>query len=258
MVSIYQVNPNKLIEKLAKELEGFNEIKAPDWAKFVKTGHSRERPPENPKWWYLRFAAVLRSVYKLGPIGVSKLRTKYGGRKNRGVKPEHFYKGSGNILRKILQQGEQAGLLKQTEKGVHKGRILTPKGNSLLDRVSLSILKENPISKAKPKVEKPKEISKKEESKEKPTVEKPGHKLKKTEKEETKVSTKSKKRTIEKPEKIAEVEKEVKEIEKKKKEKTKKIKKEVKKKKKEKEEMKKVEEIVKNLTIKKIKEQKKK
>ena len=78
MVSIYQVDPNKLIEKLSKELEGFSEIKAPDWAKFVKTGHSRERPPEDPNWWYLRFAAVLRSVYKLGPIGVSKLRTKYG------------------------------------------------------------------------------------------------------------------------------------------------------------------------------------
>ena len=45
MVSIYQVNPNELIEKLAKELEGFSEIKAPEWAKFVKTGHFKERPP---------------------------------------------------------------------------------------------------------------------------------------------------------------------------------------------------------------------
>ena len=277
MVSIYQVNPNELIEKLAKELEGFNEIKAPEWAKFVKTGHSRERTPEDPNWWYFRFAAVLRSIYKLGPIGVSKLRTKYGGRKNRGVKPEHFYKGSGSILRKILQQGEEAGLLKQTEKGVHKGRILTPKGNSLLDRVALGILKGKPISTAKPRQEK---------LKGKPAVEKPAKKVKEApekpqedkkslqgstsqdkkeekpakqaKKPEPKPKEKPVKRTPEKSEKIAEVEKEVKEIEKKKKEKTKKIKKEVRKKKKEKEEIKAVEEIVKKLTLKKIKEQKKK
>ncbi|MBW2985434.1 30S ribosomal protein S19e [Candidatus Woesearchaeota archaeon] len=286
MVSIYQVNPNELIEKLAKELEGFNEIKAPEWAKFVKTGHSRERPPEDPNWWYFRFAAVLRSIYKLGPIGVSKLRTKYGGRKNRGVKPEHFYKGSGNILRKILQQGEEAGLLKQTEKGVHKGRILTPKGNSLLDRVALGILKGKPISTAKPRQEKlkgklavekpakkvkgapekPQEDKKslqgstsqdKKEEKPKPqeAEEKPENPAKKS---EPKPKEKPAKRTPEKSEKIAEVEKEVKEIEKKKKEKTKKIKKEVMKKKKEKEEIKAVEEIVKKLTLKKIKEQKKK
>jgi small subunit ribosomal protein S19e len=242
MVSIYQVDPNELIKKVSKELEGFNEIKAPEWAKFAKTGHSRERPPEDPNWWYTRFAAVLRSIYKLGPIGVSKLRTKYGGKKNRGVKPEHFYKGSGNILRKILQQGETAGLLKQTIKGVHKGRILTPKGKSLLDRVALSILKEKPVSTTKLK-EKPIEKPKKEEQ---PIIEK----LKKIIKLKPKKVEKPTKRTPEKLEKISEVEKEVKEIEKNKKEKTKKIK--------DKEEIKKVEEIVKKLTIKKIKEQKKK
>ena len=171
MVSIYQVDPNELIKKVSKELEGFNEIKAPEWAKFAKTGHSRERPPEDPNWWYTRFAAVLRSIYKLGPIGVSKLRTKYGGKKNRGVRPEHFYRGSGNILRKILQQGEGAGLLKQTEKGVHKGRILTPKGKSLLDRVALSILKGKPVSTAKSRIEKSKKVPKEEPSVEKPAVE---------------------------------------------------------------------------------------
>ena len=45
-------------------------------------------------------------IYRHGPIGVSKLRTKYGGKKNRGHKPEHFYKGSGSVARKVLQQFE--------------------------------------------------------------------------------------------------------------------------------------------------------
>ena len=82
----------------------------------------------------MRTASVLTPIKAKGPIGVSKLRRKYGGKKNRGVKEEHSYKGSGSIIRKCLQQLEKAGLIKQMEKGVHKGRILTTKGQSLIDK----------------------------------------------------------------------------------------------------------------------------
>jgi len=54
-------------------------------------------------------------------------------KKNRGVKPEKFYKASGKVIRTILQQLEAEGLIKQVEKGVHKGKIVTPKGRSFLD-----------------------------------------------------------------------------------------------------------------------------
>jgi len=50
------------------------------------------------------------------------------------VKPEKFYKGSGNIIRKILQQLEKAELIKQNEQG-RKGRIVTNKGRSFLDKL---------------------------------------------------------------------------------------------------------------------------
>ena len=36
----------------------------------------------------------------------SRLRTRYGSRKNRGVKPERFKRGSGKIIRVILQQAD--------------------------------------------------------------------------------------------------------------------------------------------------------
>ena len=62
--------------------------------------------------------------------------TYYGQKKNRGVKPEHFYKGSGKIVRVILQQLELEGLIKKVEKGIHKGKIITPKGQSLLDQLA--------------------------------------------------------------------------------------------------------------------------
>jgi small subunit ribosomal protein S19e len=123
---------NELIDKTAQDLKKIKEIKPPVWANLVKTGVSRERVPVEKDWWYSRTASILRKVHILGPIGTSKLRTKYGSKKNRGVKPGKFYKSSGNIIRKVLQQLETAGLIIKKDKGVHKGRIITSKGKSLL------------------------------------------------------------------------------------------------------------------------------
>ena len=150
MTTIYDVDSQELITKAAEELKKVPEIKPPVWAPFVKTGMHKERPPVKNDWWYVRTASILKAVYRLGPVGVSKLRTKYGGKKNRGVKKEHFYKGSGNILRKSLQQLEKAGFVKFAEKGVHKGRIATPKGKSFLDRIAIQIHGLSPEQEIKP------------------------------------------------------------------------------------------------------------
>ena len=150
MPTIYDVYPNELIEKAAKQLKEMPEIQPPEWATFVKTGVHKERVPADKDWWYARAAAVLRSVYRLGPIGVNKLKTKYGGKQRRGHKPSRFKKGSGNIIRKCLQQLEKAGLIKNIEKGQHKGRKITPKGISFLDKIAGEIAK----SKPKPKIDK--------------------------------------------------------------------------------------------------------
>ncbi len=136
MVTIHETNTNKLIEKSAEEFKKNNIVKAPDWSIFVKTGAHKERPPTDKGWWYKRAAAVLRKIYIKGPIGVSKLRSTYGGKKNRGHKPGKFYKGSGKIIRVILQQLEQAEFVKKEAKGVHKGRIITNKGKAFLDKLA--------------------------------------------------------------------------------------------------------------------------
>jgi len=70
---------------------------------------------------------------------VERLRTAYGGRVNRGVAPEHFAKGSGSVVRKILQQLERAGLVRRVR---GRGRVLTEKGRSLLDNTAYEIMKE--------------------------------------------------------------------------------------------------------------------
>ena len=74
---------------------------------------------------------------KLGPVGVSKLTVKYGGKPNRGHKPGRFRRGSGSIARKILQQLEKAELVRQTSKGVHKGRVITKKAAEMLNSAAL-------------------------------------------------------------------------------------------------------------------------
>jgi len=144
-MTIYDVPINELILKAAEELKKIKEIMPPSWADFVKTGMHKERPPVQKDWWYIRAASVLNAINKLGPVGVSKLRTKYGGKKNRGYRPEKFFKGSGNILRKILQQLEKAGFAAKADKGIHKGRIITPAGLALLGKVAAAIMIEKKI-----------------------------------------------------------------------------------------------------------------
>jgi small subunit ribosomal protein S19e len=133
-MKINDMNTGVVIEKTAEALKKVPEIQPPKWSEFVKTGTNRERPPVNQDWWYVRAASMLKKISRLGPVGVNKLRKKYGGKKNRGHKPEKRFDASGNIIRKILQQLEKAGLIEQTSKGAHKGRILTAKGKSFLDK----------------------------------------------------------------------------------------------------------------------------
>ena len=134
MTSIRDYKASETIAKVKQELKKIDSVKPPEWSKFVKTGAHKERTPVEKDWWYTRCASVLRRVYLYGPFGVSKLRVKYGGKKNRGHKPEKFYMGSGNILRKVLQQLEKAELIKYKKEGIRKGRIITPKGESLLNK----------------------------------------------------------------------------------------------------------------------------
>jgi small subunit ribosomal protein S19e len=139
MITVYDIDALKLIEKVAEKLKQVPEIKAPEWATFSKTGAHKERPPEKPDWWHTRAAAVLRTIYAKGPIGVSKIRTKYGGRVKMNVKPGHFRKGSGSVARKVLQQLQNAGFVAYQGKGVHKGRIITGKGKSFLDKTAKEV-----------------------------------------------------------------------------------------------------------------------
>ncbi len=139
MPTVYDIPANILIRRLAQELKTRKEIQPPEWAPFVKTGAHKERAPDDPDWWYFRCASVLRKIYLKGPIGTERLRVEYGGRKRRGCKPNRFHKGSGAVIRTVLQQLERAGFIKRRG---NKGREMTDVGRAYLDKLSAAIKKE--------------------------------------------------------------------------------------------------------------------
>ncbi|MFP4402521.1 MAG: 40S ribosomal protein S19 [Candidatus Nanoarchaeia archaeon] len=120
------------MDKLVEQLEKTDSIQAPEWAPFVKTGVHKERPPVQDNWWHIRCASVLKKVAKHGPIGTNSLAKMYGGRQNRGVRPDIKKPGSRNIVRKCLQQLEAAGLVHANTQGNKAGKIVTAQGKKLL------------------------------------------------------------------------------------------------------------------------------
>jgi len=139
LVTPYDVPAAKFVERLAKHLkENVDEIDPPPWASIVKTGIHVQRPPENPDWWYIRSASLLRKVFVHGPVGIERLRAEYGGRKDYGVRPEHAAKASGAIIRKALQQLAAAGLVETFKTS---GRRVTKKGRRLLEELAEEVKK---------------------------------------------------------------------------------------------------------------------
>ena len=140
MSKVFEIDAQEYNLKLAEALKKIPEFKEPEWAQFVKSGSAKERPIDDPDFWHKRAASILRQIYKKGIIGVNKLRTKYGSKKNRGYAPEEFKKGSGKIIRTILQQTDAAGLTEIAKeiKGVRSkrpGRQLTKKGKEFMEDI---------------------------------------------------------------------------------------------------------------------------
>jgi len=146
----YDIPASIIIDRLAKHLkEEVDEITPPEWTLFARTGVHTQRPPTNPDWWFVRCASILRKIYVKGPIGLEKLRQEYGGRKDRGAKPEPARKGGGAIVRNALKQLNKAGLVKPQK---NEGKIVTNKGRQMLDKLSTELKRE--LEKTQPELAK--------------------------------------------------------------------------------------------------------
>lgn len=147
MTTAHEVPQDLLISKLADHLKHVSQVSQPQWTAFAKTGSHALREPNEKDWWYTRCASLLRKIYIHGPVGLTQLESDYGGRKKVGYYVGHHRDAGGSAIRKAIQQLEAAGLV---AKQGHRGRILTGKGVSLVDRQASEILKE--LAKSRPEL----------------------------------------------------------------------------------------------------------
>ena len=139
MAKIYDVPADKLLLKLSEVLKT-EDIPAPSWAVFVKTGAHADKPPQKSDWWHTRCASILRKIYLHGPISVNELRTMYGdGKRNMYYGARHHKDASGAIIRNAMHGLEKLGYVEKVEK---KGRVLSRQGMQKLDKMSTEILNE--------------------------------------------------------------------------------------------------------------------
>ncbi len=128
------MDTKSFIDKCAEEFSKMKEMQMPENFTCSKTGSHKKYSPSNPNWWYIRAASLLRRVYLSGPVGVSRLRSYYGGRKERGHKPEKTVRSGGGSIREILQQLETVGFVEKN-KGKKPGRIISQKGDNFVKKI---------------------------------------------------------------------------------------------------------------------------
>ncbi len=136
MANAYEVDASELVRAAAEGLKSVIR-QQPDYMHYSKSGAGRERPPSNQDFWYIRNASLMRHLYTDGPLGLSRLKKRYGGRKEHVLHRRHHVDAGGSIITDALNALEQASLVKKTA----KGRELTPKGRSFLDKLSSGLSK---------------------------------------------------------------------------------------------------------------------
>ncbi|KAI5181737.1 small subunit ribosomal protein S19e [Nematocida sp. AWRm80] len=141
-MKVENVCPVALINALSTSLREEKKLAQPKNVEYIKTGHGRQRAPEDPNWYFIRSASVLRKIYmeeltgKSGSkkgLGTLQLARAYGGSKNNGHKPSHTVTGSKSLVRSILQGLEGLQLVESVK---NSGRVLTPAGRQYLEQIA--------------------------------------------------------------------------------------------------------------------------
>ena len=133
-ICVKDVAANDFVVAYAAHLKRIGKIEVPKWADLVKTASYKELAPYDPDWYYIRAAAIARRVYLRGGIGVGAFKRIFGGKINRGTRPETFKTGSGSICRHILKELESLKIIEKVPSA--KGRRITAQGQRDLDSIA--------------------------------------------------------------------------------------------------------------------------
>ncbi|KAH0473764.1 MAG: hypothetical protein KVP17_003711 [Porospora cf. gigantea B] len=134
---VQDVPAQSFVTAYAAHLKKGGQFRLPEWHDVVKTGHLKEQAPTNADWMFVRAAGLLRRLSARPGKGVLHFRHLYGGKKNRGNKPEHHVLASGKVIRYIMQELERVGFVQQMPNG---GRALTPVGQKSVTQVAKTLV----------------------------------------------------------------------------------------------------------------------
>merc|ERR1712134_78270 len=135
-VTLKDVSAEAFIKEFAAHVKRSGKVELPSWHNIIKTGHFKELAPYDEDWYYIRLASIARKVYLRQKTGVGALRKVYGGADRRGARPSRFTTCSGGLIRKILQDLEEMGVVTKAE----KGRMITDEGQRSLDSIAFKVV----------------------------------------------------------------------------------------------------------------------
>merc|ERR1719481_131014 len=133
--TVKDVKADLFIKHFAEHLKRQGKFELPKWADTVKTGVHKELAPYSADWLYIRAASIVRRLYIRGGVGVGGFKKIYGGQYRRGTCTNTFQLASGKLLRYILQQLEEIGLIEANPAG---GRRITQEGQRELDTIAVT------------------------------------------------------------------------------------------------------------------------
>eukprot|EP00759_Apiculatamorpha_spiralis_P007309 PhF_6_TR14306/c0_g1_i1/m.22975/K02966/RP-S19e, RPS19; small subunit ribosomal protein S19e len=135
-VGVKDVDADQWIKGFAAHLKQQGQLDVPEFVDFAKTGISRVLSPQNPDWYYVKAAAVLRRVYLRPFTGIGGLRRVFAKTWGRS-RPQHLVLAAGGVTRKVLQSLEKLNLLTKSEDG---GRVITKSARRDCDRIAMKVL----------------------------------------------------------------------------------------------------------------------
>jgi len=130
------ISATYLVGPLADRLKATGKFEPPAWATYAKTATYKQSLPQDPDWWYKRVASTLIKLSKDPMLGVNRLSKEYGGRRVGIAKPHHAAPSSRKIIRKIIDQLEEANLIKVEE----RKKLITPEGETILSDAGKEVL----------------------------------------------------------------------------------------------------------------------
>lgn len=104
MEQAYRVKAAPLIEAIKETLKSKNDIKLPENYDLIKTSHGKQYSPEDPNWFYVRMASIVRTVMCKGSVSLKTLARKHSCRKNGGVRPSRYAKASDFVNASAVEQ----------------------------------------------------------------------------------------------------------------------------------------------------------